>query len=42
MVDRVPTLGDLAEELTCTLFEEVLARGRLTPRVLEMFERTDP
>ena len=39
-VCRVPSLQGLPEELVCEVFEEVLLYGRLTPRVLEVFERT--
>ncbi|KAI3425913.1 hypothetical protein D9Q98_007885 [Chlorella vulgaris] len=31
----------LPEELCCSLFEAVLAQGKLTPKVLELFERTE-
>lgn len=38
---RVSSLEGLPEELVCKVFEEVLARGKLTPRVLELFKQTE-
>ena len=39
-IDRVASLRGLPEELVLLLFEAVLAQGRLTPRVLGLFEDT--
>ena len=36
------SLDDLPEELVTALFQSVLAKGKLTPRVLELFRSTQP
>jgi len=38
---RLTTLDDLPEELTFAIFEAVLSKGKLTPRLLELFWKTD-
>ena len=38
MLCRTYTLEGLPEELSIALFEAVLAKGKLTPRVLELFQ----
>lgn len=39
-IRKTPSLSGLPEYLVKDLFERVLAQGRLTPQVLETFERT--
>ncbi len=38
---RLTSLEGLPEELTFAIFEAVLAKGKLTPRLLELFWKTD-
>lgn len=38
---RVTSLDGLPEELVCILFEEVLLKGKLSPRVLQLFRDTE-
>lgn len=38
---RIHSLDGLPEELCTALFEAVLLKGKLTPRVLELFTRTE-
>ncbi|CAL8471529.1 g11071 [Coccomyxa elongata] len=41
IIERVSSLEGLPEELVCRIFVEVLARGKLTPRVLELVKQTE-
>lgn len=40
-IDRVPDLSGVPEHLIAALFALVLERGRLTPRVLAVFQACD-
>lgn len=40
LVSRITSLGGLPEELVCAIFERVLARAKLNPRVLQVFVNT--
>ena len=38
---RLTSLEGLPEELTFAIFEAILAKGKLTPRLVELFWKTD-
>eukprot|EP00887_Chlorella_sp_A99_P007501 scaffold2.g7501.t1 len=40
-IDRVESLEGIPQEVVCSLFEAVIAQGRLTPQVLALFQRTE-
>ena len=40
-LNRVTSLGGLPEELVCVLFEEVLLKSKLSPRILQLFRDTE-
>jgi hypothetical protein len=39
--DVISTLVGVPEELVLELFEQIIQRGKLTPRLLEVFTRTE-
>lgn len=41
MLCRIVSLKDLPEELVFAIFEAVLSKGKLTPRLLELFWQTE-
>lgn len=40
-IEKISTLEGISEDLACALFQDVLERGKLTPRVLKLFAATD-